>query len=348
MIESKADQAGRRPLLEVQGLSVTFKKGADQVKAVDNVSFSINSGETLGLVGESGCGKSTLARAIIRLQTLDKGTVTFQGQPFHALQSTALRRARREMQMVFQDPYSSLNPRMTIEDIVTDPIHNNSDMKPAAIRDRVHYLLDRVGLPTRAAAAYPHELSGGQRQRVGIARALALDPKFIICDEAISALDVSIQAQIINLLQDLQESLQLTYLFIAHDISVVRHISTRIAVMYLGKIVEIGTAEQICSDPQHPYTKALLSAVPVPDPIIERKRYQTGRAIAGEISTTAIDGCKFAPRCPVRDLATQKLDIDCKAIRPALLPLSSGHFAACHLLNTGPIPGTDSKIRLAR
>ncbi|MEJ6783995.1 ABC transporter ATP-binding protein [Aminobacter sp. Piv2-1] len=346
MNQVKAKLVERQPLLEITGLSVSFNKGADKVKAVDNVSLSVSAGETLGLVGESGCGKSTLARSIIRLQSLDSGTITFQGQPFHALQGAALRKARRDMQMVFQDPYSSLNPRMKIADIVADPLRNNSDMSPAATQERVLYLLDRVGLPMRAAAAYPHELSGGQRQRVGIARALALDPKFIICDEAISALDVSIQAQIINLLQDLQESMELTYLFIAHDIAVVRHICTRIAVMYLGQIVEIGTAEQICDAPQHPYTKALLSAVPVPDPIRERKRYQTTQAIRGEISKVSHEGCKFASRCPVRDIAMQTRKIDCSAVAPELINLSSGHFGACHLL-AGNAPSSNRPVNAA-
>jgi oligopeptide/dipeptide ABC transporter ATP-binding protein len=323
------DKGAMDPLLSVENLRVSF----GPVKAVDGVSLHIDAGETLGLVGESGCGKSTLARAIIRIQKLDSGHIRFRGQDFDRLERNTLRRARRDIQMVFQDPYSSLNPRMPIHSIIADPLRNNSDLSGAEIVAKVVKLVDQVGLPMRALNAYPHELSGGQRQRVGIARALALDPAFIICDEAISALDVSIQAQIINLLQDLQKDLGLTYLFIAHDIAVVRHVSDRIAVMYLGKVVEVGSADELCRNPQHPYTKALLAAVPIPDPIAERRRWETNAVIKGDITIKAEDGCKFAPRCPMRNRVKELYGIDCATVEPALRRTDGGHLSACHLSN---------------
>lgn len=318
-------------ILSLRDIRVTFGKGPNANRAVDGVSLNIERGKTLGLVGESGCGKSTLARAIVRTQAMDSGQILFDGQDFGSLQGDTLRRARRGMQMVFQDPYSSLNPRMAIAEIIADPLRNNSDLSRSEIAKKVGKLLDQVGLPSRALNAYPHELSGGQRQRVGVARALALDPALVICDEAISALDVSIQAQIINLLQDLQNELKLTYLFIAHDIAIVRHFSDRIAVMYLGKIVESGSALDLCSNPQHPYTQSLISAVPVPDPKLERERRKKAVVIKGDISLHADHGCKFAPRCQMRKTIERELNIDCATVEPTPQEVWSGHKTACHL-----------------
>ncbi len=319
-------------ILSIKDIRVTFGDGANENKAVDGVSLNIERGTTLGLVGESGCGKSTLARAVIRTQNIRSGQILFDGQDFGSLRGDALRRARRGIQMVFQDPYSSLNPRMAVRDIIADPLRNNSDLSRGEMAAKVEKLLDQVGLPARALNAYPHELSGGQRQRVGIARALALDPALVICDEAISALDVSIQAQIVNLLQDLQDEFNLTYLFIAHDIAVVRHFSDRIAVMYLGKIVEEGPALELCSSPEHPYTQALISAVPVPDPRLERERRKTATLIKGDISIRAEEGCKFAPRCQMREKVKQELAIDCAATEPRSGIVRPGHTSACHLM----------------
>ncbi len=318
-------------ILSLKDIRVTFGSGSAENKAVDGVSLNIERGTTMGLVGESGCGKSTLARAAIRTQRIRSGQIVFNGQDFGQLTGDALRHARRGIQMVFQDPYSSLNPRMAICDIVADPLRNNSELSRVEIAAKVARLLDQVGLPPRALTAYPHELSGGQRQRVGIARALALDPALVVCDEAISALDVSIQAQIINLLQDLQDEFKLTYLFIAHDIAVVRHFSDRIAVMYLGKIVEEGAALELCERPRHPYTKSLISAVPVPDPLLERQRRSNTTVIKGDISIRAERGCKFAPRCNMRNIVSRELKIDCAEVQPPLTEIGDNQYAACHL-----------------
>ena len=318
-------------ILSLEDIRVTFGSGKTENKAVDGVSLNIERGTTLGLVGESGCGKSTLARAAIRTQPIKSGKITFDGQDFGSLNGDALRRARRGIQMVFQDPYSSLNPRMAVCDIVADPLRNNSELTKVEIAARVVELLDQVGLPPRALNAFPHELSGGQRQRVGIARALALDPALVICDEAISALDVSIQAQIINLLQELQDEFKLTYLFIAHDIAVVRHFSDRIAVMYLGKVVEEGPALELCARPQHPYTRSLISAVPVPDPRLERERRAKASVLKGDVSIKAERGCKFAPRCQMRNVIKRELQIDCAEVEPRQVEVGMNRYSRCHL-----------------
>ena len=318
------------PLLDVRHLKKYFpiRRGilsrvAAHVKAVDDVSFSLNPGETFGLVGESGCGKTTAGRAVLRLIEPDSGEIQFDGEDLLKLDSGALRRKRRDMQIIFQDPYASLNPRMTIRSIVGEPfaIHG---ITGGADRDaRVAELLKTVGLDPSALNRYPHEFSGGQRQRIGIARALALRPKLIVADEPVSALDVSIQAQIINLLADLQSQFGLTYLFISHAIPVIEHISTRIGVMYLGKLVEVGTSEQIVSNPKHPYTQALLSAVPIPDPAARKQRI----VLKGDVPTpiNPPSGCRFHTRCPV---AVDR----CKVEEPPLRPLDDGRDAACHLV----------------
>jgi oligopeptide transport system ATP-binding protein len=295
-----------------------------RVHAVDDVSLEVRTGETLGLVGESGCGKSTLARCIARLYDLTEGSLTFEGRDISRLSRRQLRPVRRELQMVFQDPYASLNPRKRVGTILSDPlrIHNYGDR--AKIRSRVRELLALVGLSPEHVNRYPHEFSGGQRQRIGVARAIALHPKLIIADEPVSALDVSIRAQVINLLDDLQDELSLTYLFIAHDLGVVRHISDRIAVMYLGKIVEISPAEELYRRPVHPYTEALLSAVPLPDPDLSAKREQI--VLEGDVPSpvTPPSGCRFHPRC------RYATDI-CAREEPTLVAHGSqGHVAACH------------------
>ena len=298
------------------------------VHAVSGVSFDIREGETLGLVGESGCGKSTLGRCILRLIEPSSGQVIFRGQNIPDLASGDLRRLRRKMQIIFQDPYASLNPRMTVEDILGEPMDIHRLASDRASRQaKIHKLLDLVGLRRESVSRYPHEFSGGQRQRICIARALAVEPEFIVCDEPVSALDVSIQAQIVNLLQDLQKELKLTYLFIAHDLKVVEHISTRVAVMYLGRIVEISTAEDLYRNPQHPYTKALLSAIPIPDPTYRKERIVLKGDVPSPISPPS--GCHFHPRCPVAIEKCRTVDVNLAPVAGAEV---SGHQAACHLV----------------
>ncbi|OPA78453.1 oligopeptide ABC transporter ATP-binding protein OppF [Paenibacillus selenitireducens] len=319
--------SNQQPLVEVNQLTKFFNIGKGQtLKAVNNINFGIQQGETLGVVGESGCGKSTAGRTILRLYEPTSGEVRFNGTDIYKLNGSKLKAMRREMQMIFQDPYASLNPRMTVSDIIGEPllIHNMSSSR-AERKKRVEDLLDMVGLNPDHATRYPHEFSGGQRQRIGIARALAVNPKFIICDEPISALDVSIQAQVVNLLQDLQKELGLTYLFIAHDLSMVKHISDRVAVMYLGKVVELAKSEELYANPQHPYTRALLSAIPVPDPAVEANKERI--VLQGDLPSpiNPPSGCHFRTRCP---LATEK----CAAVEPELLETKDGHFAACHYI----------------
>ena len=302
---------------------IIFQRQIGAVRAVDGVSLSVEAGETLGLVGESGCGKSTTARVIMRLLEPTSGTIEFQGDDISHIRGDRLKALRREMQMIFQDPYSSLNPRKTIGSIIAEPFTIHGMHTGEGERRRVvQELMDRVGLNPDYVNRYPHQFSGGQRQRIGIARALALQPEVIVCDEPVSALDVSIQAQVINLLEELQEKFALTYLFIAHDLSVVEHISDRVAVMYLGRVVEIAPARALYDNPRHPYTEALLSAVPIPDPRVEARRQF--RPPKGEVPSpiNPPSGCVFHPRCPMA--------VDgCKKARPELRELRPGHWVAC-------------------
>ena len=317
-------------LLEVQGLKMHFpisegfffSKNISLVKAVDGINFSIKRGETLGLVGESGCGKTTTGRCILQLEKATEGKIVFEGQDLTQLDSSELSPLRQKIQVIFQDPYSSLNPRLKIGDTISEPMKvHNIQPDPKLRNKRVAELLNICGLPSVMADRYPHEMSGGQRQRVGIARALSLNPEFIICDEAVSALDVSIQAQVINLLEDLREEFNLTYLFIAHDLSVVRHLCQKVAVMYLGKIVEMADCDELYDNPQHPYTKALLNAVPVPDPEVEKNREHN--IMTGEVPSpiNPPSGCVFHPRC---SLAVES----CKSDIPVLEDKRAGHFVA--------------------
>ena len=322
---------GATPLLEVRGLKMHFpitegmfaRRQLGDVKAVDGVDLTIEKGETLGLVGESGCGKTTMGRCILRLELPTAGEIRYNGVDIATLDRKSLLSLRRRVQVIFQDPYSSLNPRMKVGTILSEPMRVHGIVPNARLRaDRVQELLSLCGLNASFADRYPHEMSGGQRQRVGIARALALEPEFIVCDEAVSALDVSIQAQIINLLEDLREKFNLTYLFIAHDLSVVRHLCQRVAVMYLGRVVELASCDEVFENPQHPYTKALLAAVPVPDPTVE-----AGRAVQplmGEVPSpiNPPPGCVFHPRCPIA------VD-ECKRERPEPREIRPGHWAAC-------------------
>lgn len=304
---------------------IIFQRQVGAIKAVDGISFDLYRGETLGLVGESGCGKSTTGRAILQLHRPTGGSVQFEGRELTKTKGEELRKTRRRMQMIFQDPYASLNPRMTVGSIIGEPleVHNIGSTRKER-QERVQELLKIVGLNPVFVNRYPHEFSGGQRQRIGIARALAVNPAFIVCDEPISALDVSIQAQIINLLEDLQDELNLTYLFIAHDLSVVRHISDRIAVMYLGKIVELADRDELYENPMHPYTQALLSAVPIPDPAIEGRRQRI--ILEGDVPSPANPpkGCHFCTRCP------KVMDI-CREQEPPFKDYGNGHFVACWL-----------------
>jgi len=319
-------------LLEVKGLKmwfpitqgIIFQRHIGDTKAVDGLNFFIRRGETLGLVGESGCGKTTTGRAILQLYRPTAGDVYFEGQNLCKLKGEPLRRMRRKMQMIFQDPYASLNPRMTVGDIVGEPLEVHNILKGKELKARVMELLEIVGLNRYFVNRYPHEFSGGQRQRIGVARALAVNPDFIVCDEPISALDVSIQAQIINLLEELQEQFGLTYLFIAHDLSVVKHISNRVAVMYLGKIVELTTRAYLYENPLHPYTQALLSAVPVPDPVVEEKRRRT--ILVGDVPNPSNPpkGCNFHTRCQVKIAGL------CDVTEPEFKDVGDEHWVACH------------------
>lgn len=318
-------------LLEVKNLkkyfdasSGLFGKNKKYVQAVDDVSFELKKGETLGLVGESGCGKSTTGRTIIKLYEPTSGQIIFKGQDISKLKKSEMLPFRKNMQMIFQDPYASLNTRMTVGDIIAEPLEIHGMATKAEMKDKVQQLLNDVGLNPDHAARYPHEFSGGQRQRIGIARALAVEPDFIICDEPISALDVSIQAQVVNMLEDLQKNRGLTYLFIAHDLSMVKYISDRIGVMYLGKMVEMTFSDELYKNPLHPYTQALLSAIPIPDPDIAKQSHRI--LLTGDVPSP-IDppsGCRFRTRCP------KAMDI-CKEAEPQMKELAPGHFCACHL-----------------
>ena len=302
-----------------------FRKQVGTVKAVDGISFEIKERETLGLVGESGCGKSTTGRVILQLLQATSGKVFFKEHELTAISKRELRKQRPQMQMIFQDPQDSLNPRMTVGSIISEPLLEHQNLHAKQRQERVEYLLKSVGLDPNVTNRYPHEFSGGQRQRIGIARALALSPDFIVCDEPIAALDVSIQAQVINLLEDLQEEFGLTYLFISHDLSMIRHIADRVAVMYLGRIVEIAPSQELYSRPTHPYTKALLSAVPLHDPVLEKKRKRT--ILSGDVPSPADppSGCHFSTRCPVAE-------DNCFKIAPEWKEISSSHRVACHLV----------------
>src|SRR5574340_576974 len=328
----KASMTENTPLITVENLVMHFpiyrgvvRRQVGAVHAVDGISFQVKQGETLGLVGESGCGKSTTGRTILQLYKPTSGKVYFKDKELTKLKPEAMRLMRREMQMIFQDPYASLNPRMTVRDIVGEPLMAFGMASGKEIDERVASLLKLVKLNPDYAGRYPHEFSGGQRQRIGVARSLAMNPSFIVCDEPISALDVSIQAQVVNLLEDLQKEFNLTYLFIAHDLSMVRHISDRVAVMYLGIIVELAATEELYEQPLHPYTQALLSAVPTPDPVIEQKRTRT--ILTGDVPSPVNppSGCRFRTRCPLAAKICAELQPEFREARP-------GHWVACHMV----------------
>ena len=334
---SARSSSGGGPLLEARDLGVRFRVGGPpwnrtHLHAVKDTSFTIGRGETLGLVGESGSGKSTTGRALLRLVDLHEGTVTLDGEDVGSARGSKLRALRRRMQMVFQDPYSSLDPSMVVGDSIAEPLQTHTDMSRSERLDVVRDLLEKVGLSAAHAERYPYEFSGGQRQRVAIARAIALQPDLIVMDEAVSALDVSTQNQVINLVEDLRDEFELAYLFIAHDLSVVRHISHRVAVMYLGEIVEIGPTERVYNHPAHPYTEALLSAVPVPDPTVQRRRERV--ILTGDLPdpTNPPSGCSFHNRCQYA------MDI-CSVERPPLVEISDGGEVRCHLQTSGPTLG---------
>ncbi|WP_127108734.1 ABC transporter ATP-binding protein [Pararhodobacter zhoushanensis] len=322
----------RKKLLQVIDLKLHFpiyggllRRQVGAVKAVDGVTFDIFEGETLGIVGESGCGKSTAGRAVLRLYETTAGSILIDGVDIATLSQEELRKKRPAMQMVFQDPQASLNPRMTVAGIIGEPLDEHTNWPRAKKLERIYELMDAVGLNRDFANRYPHAFSGGQRQRIGIARALALNPRFIVCDEPIAALDVSIQAQVVNLLEELQEQFGLTYMFISHDLSMVRHIADRVAVMYLGKIVELAPVSRLYDHPAHPYTEALLSAVPEPDPSLERRKDRI--VLQGDVPSPANPpkGCNFCTRCP------KVMDI-CRETEPVTVEVAPGHFAACHLI----------------
>jgi oligopeptide transport system ATP-binding protein len=329
-----ATNPNNESLLRVDDLVMHFpiyrgviRRQVGAIRAVDGISFDVKRGETLGLVGESGCGKSTTGRTILQLYRPTAGSVHFEGVDLIHLKGEDLRQMRRKMQMIFQDPYASLNPRMTVADIVGEPLMVHNVATGKEIQERVQHLLELVNLNPSFAGRYPHEFSGGQRQRIGVARALALQPSFIVCDEPISALDVSIQAQVVNLLEELQAQFNLTYLFIAHDLSMVKHISDRVAVMYLGVIVEMAARDELYAMPLHPYTRALLSAVPIPDPIADAKRERT--ILKGDVPSPANppSGCRFRTRCPI----AQEV---CSQSRPEFREIRPGHFVACFFAET--------------
>jgi oligopeptide/dipeptide ABC transporter ATP-binding protein len=331
MTAQRRDDAAPAPLIEVDNLVKHFpiKKGffssaeAGTVRAVDGISFAVARGETLGLVGESGCGKSTTGRLLLRLIEPTAGEIRYDATDLAKLSPRDMRERRRDLQIIFQDPFSSLNPRMTVESIITEPLVIHGIGDAASRRARAHELLDVVGMARSYGNRYPHEFSGGQRQRIGIARALALRPQFIVCDEPVSALDVSIQAQVINLMQDLQKEFGLTYLFISHNLAVIRHIAGRVAVMYLGKIVELTDKHSLYSEPKHPYTQALLSAIPIANPERRRQRVVLGGDVPSPLNPPS--GCRFHTRCAYAEAR-------CKTIEPPLVDIGSGHQVACHLV----------------
>ncbi|MBS4179307.1 ABC transporter ATP-binding protein [Lederbergia citrea] len=319
---SNKNNSSLPPLVQVKNLKKYFSVDDKKLKAVDGLNLDIFPGETVGLVGESGCGKSTAGRTIIRLYEPTEGEVLYNGKNIYSNNQKEMAKLRRDIQMIFQDPYASLNPRMTVEDIIGEPFAIHRTLSGKKKKERIKELLKLVGLDPEHISRFPHEFSGGQRQRIGIARALALDPKFIVCDEPISALDVSIQAQVVNLLKELQQRMGLTYLFIAHDLSMVKYISDRILVMYLGNMVELTTSDSLYNDPLHPYTKALLSAVPIPDPEIKRDRIVLTGDVPSPIDPPS--GCVFRTRCPAA------MEI-CSKVKPEWQEVKPGHFTACHL-----------------
>ena len=333
MAREAAAKAGQEVLLDVKHLvkhfpirqGIIFSRQVGAVQAVDDISFTVFKGETLGLVGESGCGKTTTGRLILRLIEPTSGDVIFQGKNIPQLPKDELRELRKDMQIIFQDPYGSLNPRMTVGDIIGEPLEIHGVARGQAKTKRVHELLDVVGLASFHARRYPHEFSGGQRQRIGIARALALNPKLIVCDEPVSALDVSIQSQVLNLLEDLQKEFGLTYLFIAHGLAVVKHVSDRVGVMYLGKMMEISPANELYANPLHPYTEALMSAIPIPDPTLKRERIVLEGDVPSPVNPPK--GCRFHTRCRYQP---QVGDI-CKTEEPPLVHVGGDHWVACHM-----------------